>query len=349
MPNVTKLLPRRVWRAQLKNTRLVDLARVSGLSTATVSRALRGMSNVRPETTELIKKAAEDLGYEGNDIARSLRTQKTSNLAIIVPSIVNPFFLMLINEVESYVTSQGYNLFLCDSRNDPKNEEVKIRELLRSNVSGILISPSNSEANIDLIFDLSERKRLVQLDRQVTKDGLAWVGFDDTHAMHEIVSHLANQNVKSAAFVTSSTGSSSAWKRQAAVLAAAKKYEIRIPKELIYDGDFSFQWGVESAEKIAKLPVLPDAIICSADIIAIGLMSTLLNLGVRIPSDVLVTGLDDIYLNNYFSPSLTTVRQPLKEIARIAVDNLLNPDTVNQSKEIALPGELIVRESSTRI
>ncbi len=78
-------------------------------------------------------------------------------------------------------------------------------------------------------------------------------------------------------------------------------------------------------------------------------MSTLLNLGVRIPNDVLVTGLDDIYLNNYFSPSLTTVRQPLKEIARIAVDNLLNPDTVNQSKEIALPGELIVRESSTRI
>ena len=332
----------------MKNTRLVDLARVSGLSTATVSRALRGMSNVRPETTELIKKAAEELGYEGNDIARSLRTQKTSNLAIIVPSIVNPFFLMLINEVESYVTSQGYNLFLCDSRNDPKNEEVKIRELLRSNVSGILISPSNSEANIDLIVNLSERKRLVQLDRQVNQEGLAWVGFDDTHAMNEIVAHLAERQVKTAAFVTSSTGSSSAWKRQAAVLAAAKKYKLEIPKELIFDGDFSFQWGVESAEKISKLPALPDAIICSADIIAIGLMSTLLQLSIKIPNDVLVTGLDDIYLNNYFSPSLTTVRQPLSEIARIAVDNLLNPETVDKTEEIALPGQLIIRESSMR-
>lgn len=306
------------------------------------------MSNVRPETTELIKKAAEELGYEGNDIARSLRTQKTSNLAIIVPSIVNPFFLMLINEVESYVTSQGYNLFLCDSRNDPKNEEVKIRELLRSNVSGILISPSNSEANIDLIVNLSARKRLVQLDRQVNQNGLAWVGFDDTHAMHEIVAHLADRNVKTAAFVTSSTGSSSAWKRQAAVLSAAKKYKMEIPKDLIFDGDFSFQWGVDSAEKIAKLPALPDAIICSADIIAIGLMSTLLNLGVKIPNDVLVTGLDDIYLNNYFTPSLTTVRQPLSEIARIAVDNLLNPESVDKTEEIALPGQLIVRGSSVR-
>lgn len=333
----------------MKNTRIVDLARVSGLSTATISRALRGMSNVRPETTELIKKAAEELGYEGNDIARSLRTQKTSNLAIIVPSIVNPFFLMLINEVELYATSQGYNLFLCDSRNDARNEEVKIRELLRSNVSGILISPSNSEDNIDLIVNLSERKKLVQLDRQVNHDGLAWVGFDDTHAMHEIVSHLAQQQVKTAAFVTSSTGSSSAWKRQAAVLAAAKKYNIEIPKDLIFDGDFSFQWGVESAKKIAKLPVLPDAIICAADIIAIGLMSTLLNLGVKIPGDVLVTGLDDIYLNDYFSPPLTTVRQPLSEIARIAVDNLLNPDEIEETKEIALPGELVIRESTARV
>lgn len=333
----------------MKNTRIVDLARVSGLSTATISRALRGMSNVRPETTELIKKAAEELGYEGNDIARSLRTQKTSNLAIIVPSIVNPFFLMLINEVELYATSQGYNLFLCDSRNDARNEEVKIRELLRSNVSGILISPSNSEDNIDLIVNLSERKKLVQLDRQVNHDGLAWVGFDDTHAMHEIVSHLAQQQVKTAAFVTSSTGSSSAWKRQAAVLAAANKYNIEIPKDLIFDGDFSFQWGVESAKKIAKLPMLPDAIICAADIIAIGLMSTLLNLGVKIPGDVLVTGLDDIYLNDYFSPPLTTVRQPLSEIARIAVDNLLNPDEIEETKEIALPGELVIRESTARV
>jgi len=330
----------------LKNPRLVDLARISGLSTATVSRALRGMSNVRPETTELIKKAAAELGYEGNDIARSLRIQKTSNLAIIVPSIVNPFFLMLINEVESYVTSLGYNLFLCDSRNDPKNEEIKIRELLRTNVSGILISPSNSEANIDLIVNLSERKKLVQLDRQVNQEGLAWIGFDDEHAMHAIVEHLVQREVKSAAFVTSSTGSSSAWKRQAAVLAAAKKYNLDIPRELIFDGDFSFQWGVESAERIAKLPALPDAIICSADIIAIGLMSTLLNHGISIPKDVMVTGLDDIYLNDYFSPPLTTVRQPLNEIAKLAVDTLLNPDEVQVTQEIALPGKLIVREST---
>lgn len=330
----------------MNNPRLVDLARVSGLSTATVSRALRGMDNVRPETTALIKKAAEALGYEGNDIARSLRTQKTSNLAIIVPSIVNPFFLMLINEVESYATSQGYNLFLCDSRNDPKNEEVKIRELLRSNVSGILISPSNSEENIDLIVNLSERKKLVQLDRQVNQSGLAWVGFDDSHAMHEIVAHLAQKGVRSAAFVTSSTGSSSAWKRQAAVLTAAKKFKIEIPKDLIFDGDFSFQWGVDSAKRIAKLTSMPDAIICSADIIAIGLMSTLLNLGISIPKDVLVTGIDDIYLINYFSPSLTTVKQPLSEIARLAVDTLLNPQEKSTTDEVALPGQLIAREST---
>jgi LacI family transcriptional regulator len=325
--------------------RITDLARQLGLSTATVSRALRDMPNVTKATRDLVKNKAREVGYQPNYVARDLRNNKTSNIAIIVPGIANPFFQMLIARVEHFSTQKGYNLFLCDSRNDPEIEIIKIREALKSNVAGILISPCRSQENVQEIKDLAESGRLVQIDRSVDDQAIAWVGLDDSHAMKSIVEHLASRGVKTAAFVTSTSGNSSARLRQKHVLSHAKSLGIRINGESVFDGDFTIEWGVYAAELISRQEPLPDAVICSNDVIALGLISEFTKRKIRVPDDVLVTGLDNISFTSLFSPTLTTFEQPFEAIAEAAVNLLIEPKRTGKNK-VAIKGRLIVREST---
>jgi len=159
---------------------------------------------------------------------------------------------------------------------------------------------------------------------------------------------LATKRVKSAAFVTSTKGSSSGLLRQKFALSHAKKNNIKIKPDLILDGEFSVEWGVKSAKIICKKKVLPDAIICSDDLIALGVLSQLLKENIMVPKEILVTGLDNMSFTNLFYPTLTTLAQPLDAIAETALNLLLNNNKSDNSKnQVALKGRLIVRESTS--
>ena len=306
------------------------------------------MSNVSETTTNRVLNKAKELDYQGNEIARALRNKKTSNIGVIIPSISNPFFLMLVESIEHHAASQGYNIFLCDSRDNPKIEKIKIKEVLKSNVAGILISPCYSMENYLEIKNLAESNKLIQVDRKINAKGLSWVGLDDNDAMKQIVEHLAAKGVRSAAFITSTKGSSSGLLRQKYVLSHAKKNNIQIRPDLILDGDFSVEWGVKAANLICEKKVLPDAVICSDDLIALGVLSQLLKQNKRVPQDILVSGLDNVSFTNLFSPTLTTLAQPLDAIAETALNLLFNHDQIYDSKnQIAHKGRLIVRESTS--
>jgi LacI family transcriptional regulator len=331
----------------LSQIRIKDVADAAGLSTATVSRALRGFSNVDGATTERVLKTARELGYLGNDSALAFRTQKTRNVGMIVPSISNPFFLMLVDQVEHHLSQIGYNLFLTDSRNNPDIEAEKLHKFVRSNVAGILISPTRSNSNIELIRHLSESRNLMQLDRSVDAPGLPWVGLDDQHAMKTLVKHAIDRKAKTIAFVTATKSNSSAKLRLKYVISEAKKYGLTISKESVFDGEFTIEWGKEAAQLIYNSKNIPNFIICSDDVIALGLISHLIKLGINVPGDVQVTGLDDIPFSSVFSPALTTIKQPVDEIAKIAVTTLLEdiPWPGNKAKKI-IQGTLVEREST---
>jgi LacI family transcriptional regulator len=332
---------------ELSQIRIKDIAQATNLSTATVSRALRGFSNVDGSTTEKVLKTARELGYSGNDSALAFRTQKTRNVGMVVPSTSNPFFLMLVEHVESCLAQIGYNLFLTDSRNNPDIEAEKLHKFVQSNVAGILISPTRSNSNIELIRHLSESRNLVQLDRFVDAPGLPWAGLDDQHAMETLVKHAISRKAKTVAFVTATKNSSSAKLRLKYMISEAKKYGLTFSKKNIFDGEFTIEWGKEAAQLIYNSRDIPNIIICSDDMIALGLISHLIKLGIKIPGDVLVTGLDDIPFSSVFSPTLTTIKQPTDEIAKIAVKILLEdkPCPENKAKK-NIQGTLIEREST---
>ena len=330
---------------------VATVAAEAGVSTATVSRVLTGSKSVSAQTSARVLAAAEKLRYSGNSIAKALRQNSTGNIGMLVPSISNPFFTSLVEQVEHHLAQAGLNLFLCDSRNLVATEETRLRSLTQGSVDGILVSPVDENRSRAALQRASDIVPIVQIDRRVGAVDTDWVGLDDAHAMRLIAQHLADRGVRTVAFVTSIMGSSSALDRLQSARASCAELGIAMPDDLVLDGDFSLEWGATAADGLLDSGRdLPDAIICSDDLIALGLSGRLAERGIRVPDDVRVTGFDDIEYASLNVPSLTTLRQPLTQIAAEAVRLLQeNIQSADRAKtQLALRGELVVRKSTTR-
>jgi LacI family transcriptional regulator len=333
------------------NATVASVAAEAGVSTATVSRVLTGSKAVNANTSERVLLAVEKLRYHGNSIAKALRQSSTGNIGMLVPSISNPFFTSLVEQVEHHLAQVGLNLFLCDSRNDVHLESARLRSLTEGSVDGVLISPVNEVLSQPSLQRAADIVPIVQIDRRVATVDTDWVGLDDAHAMNQIAGHLVGRGARTAAFVTSTMGSSSARDRLEAARRSCAALGIAMPDNLVLDGEFSLEWGARAADRLLQsAPQLPDAIICSDDLIALGLSRRLAEQGVEVPGDVLVSGFDDIVYASLNVPSLTTLRQPLSQIAAEAV-RLLQESIVNHGRartHLALRGSLVVRDSTTR-
>ncbi|SOE01501.1 transcriptional regulator, LacI family [Blastococcus haudaquaticus] len=320
------------------------------MSTATASRILSGARAGSPETAARVRTAARDLGYTGNSIARALRRRTTGNVGMVVPSIGNPFFTSLVEEVEHHLAGMGLNLFLCDARNDPELEAERLTSLTRGNVDGILISPVDSERSRAALEATAATVPVVQLDRFVRGSDGDRVILDDDHAIRLVVEHLADVGATTAAFVTSTAGSSSAHLRLAGVQRWGLQYGVSIAPDHVLDGEFTLLWGARAADRLLATGPLPDAVICSDDLLAVGMVMRLAQQGVHAPTDVLVSGFDDIDLASLTVPSITTLRQPRERMAAEAV-RLLAARTADPSRAgstVSLQGVLVARASTAR-
>ncbi len=329
---------------------IADVARKAKVSTATVSRALSGSKAVSPGTAARVRDAALRLGYRVNPIARALRKNATGNVGLLVPSVSNPFFTMLVDELEKHLVGTGMNLYLCTSRDDVAVEAKRLASLCDGAVDGILVSPCDAVASGPALADAQRKVPVIQVDRSAVDVDIDWVGLDDMHAMETVVAHLAEHGVGEIVLVTSNDRNSSGRLRTTATRAASARHGVAVSRVL--DGAFSIEWGAEAASILVANGPLPDAIVCADDQIATGLIRELKRLGVAVPDDVLVTGLDDVPQAAFLTPSITTIRQPVSAVAAEAVrliESLLQPQVEPRtSLRTAMRGELIVRESTCR-
>ena len=298
-----------------------DVARAAGVSTATVSRALSGSRRVSPEVERAVVAASEQLGYRANIVARSLRTQSTQTVGMLVPRISNPFFPAIVEVVEQQLSAAGRQLFLCDSRGSVELEAARLGALIDRQVDGILVVPCHRAASAAAVGRASRRVPLVQVDRFVDGVDGDYVGADNDVGMTCVIEHLRSRGCTSFAFV-------SALERETASCVRADTYRREVAKvdpasaDRLLLGDFSLEWGRLAAERILRERSLPHAVVCGADIVALGVVAALREAGVRIPDDVLVTGYDDIGFAAICSPPLTTIRQPTERIGAEAVELL---------------------------
>lgn len=316
-----------------------DVAASAGVSVATVSRVLNGAGTVGEEAERAVERAVAELGYRPNQLASSLRRQRTRSVAMVVPHIANPYFPLLIQAVERALAADSHELLLADSQDDPATERERVRSLLDRRVDGLLLVPCHEVesaatlATIDVPY--------VLLDRTVAGVDDDRVVLDDAAGIAQVVDHLRGRGRSTFAFVGAQPTTSTARTRLEAFQAAAGRHA---PTFL---GDFSLTWGREAARLLLEAP-LPDAVVCGNDLVAIGVVRGLRDAGVELPEQVAVTGYDDVGFAEVSHPALTSVHQPVDRMGEAAVDLLFDRTRGADpaSREVVLTPELVVRASS---
>lgn len=332
-------------------TTIEDVARVAGVSTATASRVLARSAPVSEPLQKRVLAAAETLGYRVNRAARALRRDRTSTVGMVVPDLSNPFFTLLIDGIERRLQQLDISLLVCSSHGDPDLERQRLQSLLSSRVDVLVVVPVDASASGTALRTGIEEVPVIQLDQFADGVDADWVGTDEGRGMELIVTHLTSQGVRSAAFIGALTTDSSSRARYEKVRALCQRHGVDLScgDELL--GSYSTAWGAEAAERLISEGQTPEAIICGADVIALGVLQALDAAELAVPSDVLVTGFDDIALSAHPRLAITTVRQPIDEIAQKTVDlviDITNTGTEHQRGTYALEPELVVRTSSMR-
>lgn len=324
-----------------------DVAAAAGVSQATASRALSGNQSVSPVLVRRVVAASTRLGYKANVMARALRTRRTGTIGVVVPSIGNPYFTGAVEALEGVLAETQRSLILCDARESATTEAERMQLLVDRMVDGLVIIPTSTTESVAALGWASEHTPVVQFDRYVVGTGTDFVGSDNAEGLRQMVSHVRERGCTTMAYVGSASPTSTAAERHHAFQALTAAAPAPGHWELL--GDFTTEWGRQAGRQILEGGRLPDAIVCGADIIAAGLLSVLRDARVRVPEDVMVVSHDDSTIGLITSPRLTSVRQPLDDMAREAV-RLLDARSQGQDHRpprlSVLTPRLIVREST---
>ncbi|MFC0032852.1 LacI family DNA-binding transcriptional regulator [Micromonospora chaiyaphumensis] len=329
-----------------------DVARASGVHISTVSRTFSAPHLVNPETRVRVLACAEDLGYRPNRAARALITGRTHNIGLIVADIANPFFPPLIKAAEGQARHRDYHVFVADTNEDQAAEEELVHALAKQ-VDGVLLcSPRMSNS---LIEQVSREVPVVVINRQVA--GLPCVMMDVGQGARLAIEHLLGLGHRRIALLGGPRGS---WtnreiRRAAGTAARTGGAELTVlgPNHPTETG------GGAVADQVRRSGVT--AVLAYNDLMAIGLIEGLDALGLRVPADISVVGVDDIALSRLTRPKLTTVATPTAAAGRTAVDMLLQLDSDaprgargrgatagdrRTTAQVMLQTELVVRDST---
>ena len=331
----------------IKKTTIVDIAKSLGISPSTVSRALKDDYQISIKTRDAVAEIAKKLNYTPNPMARGLISKKSFLIGIIIPDIANHFCSTIISSIGKGLTDTGYHSMVFQS-NETFLEEVELSEtIIRLGVDGLLISVSRETVNFDHLKKITELGiPLVMFDRVIRKLNVPKVRVDNYGGAFMAVEHLIAKGRKKIAHVAGPQSLGITKERKEGYLAALKKHGLTIDTNLIVYDKLDRVGSPESIMKIIKQNTGFDSVFCAAN--PLGTYKELIKQGYEIPREISIVGFsDDPYLE-YFEPSISTVKQPIEEIGRIAIDLLLKEIKKPgfQQKDIVLEPELITRKSS---
>jgi LacI family transcriptional regulator len=326
-----------------------DVAKEAGVSIATVSRVLNDVDVVNEETKKKVQDAIKKLGYRPNIVARSLKTQRTKTVGILIPDISSQLYPEIVRGTEDVANIYDYNIILCNSDSDLEKEKEYLRVLKEKMVDGLLYMSSSLEPEIvSLIKELELATVLVETtDKEKTFPS---VSIDNREAGYDAVSYLLNKgNTKIAYVGVHKDAVNAAAARYFGYEDALKEKGIAIDENLIYFGEVKAKEGYEGIKTILEKTEI-DAVFCASDELAMGAINGLRDKGISVPEEVDVIGFDDIYTASLFYPKLTTVAQPMYDMGSVGMRmliKLINKKELEE-KTYILPYELIERDSTKR-
>lgn len=333
-----------------------DVAKLAGVSSATVSNVLSGKKYVSPQLKKMVEDAVEELNYRPNRIARGLKNRRTSFIGLMVPDITNPFFAEVARGVESVTLAHDYQLFLCNTDGDKLREDRIMGSFVAHNVEGVVnVAPRTQDAQIAAGL---EGVPQVVVDRPYHKKNpnISSIYVDNFSGSSMLAEYLLSKGFKRYACLSGPEEVLNVKKRLDGFIQTLEKGGIRDDDRLIEFGEFKYESGHLLMQKILESDFSPDVVFASNDLMAWGAMEAIqqyqLSRGVTADrSDIAVAGFDNIYFSQFLSPTLTTVDQPKFDMGRIAMEVLLDMIKNGESspfwkEPVVLGCELIPRNSA---
>jgi LacI family transcriptional regulator, galactose operon repressor len=327
------------------------VARAAGVSQSTVSRALRGDPRVREETRQRVDQAARRLGYVPNSLASSLVSRSTRTVAVIVSDLTNPFFPSLLTPVYDELQLMGYRVVLLTERTDIPTGQETLQRLLDRSIDGVLVTT----ATLGSRFALELQRRglpMVLLNRYIDGLDVDRVISDNHGGAVTGGRHLVELGHRRIATICGPANTSTSRDRRAGLAEALADAGLRLDPALVREGTYSHQSGYQHTRELLRLPDPPTAIVCGNDVVAFGALDAALSLAVRVPHDVSILGFDDIPMAAWEVFQLSTLRQPIGDMARAAArmlaERIEHPGEIGPGREQVFATSLVRRATVDR-
>ncbi len=334
-----------------------DIAREAHVSYATVSRAFSKTCSVKPETRTRILEIAKRLNYTPNGLARGLVLKQTKTIGLIIPDITNPFFPEVAHGIEEGAKEEGYSIFLCNTNWEHESESQYVRLLAEKRVDGLIIA-SVFKAPDPEQEALFESIPVVYVDRPPHSTRWSYVVIDNVRGGFIATKHLIEAGYRTIGFIGAVEQSLPIDERLQGYRMAMERYGIPIDERYIKIGHFKQESGVAFIQEMIRQHDYPRAVFAENDVVALGVIQGVREMGLSVPGDIAVVGFDDIPIASYQFIQLTTVLQPKYDMGKAAVKILLeeiarrseskaHPEKEGDGRRVLiLEPQLIVRKTS---
>ncbi|MGH2644711.1 MAG: LacI family DNA-binding transcriptional regulator, partial [Chitinophagaceae bacterium] len=335
---------------------LKDIAKALGLSTSTVSRALRDSYEINEETKRRVLEYAQKFNYQPNPAALGLKERRTRSIGVIVSEIANTFFSQAINGIDSTAYNRGYNVIIAQSHESFEREILNLQYLTSRSIDGLLISLSTETKDIQHIKTLHEKGLpVVFFDRITEEINTHKVTVDNFRGAYEVVEYLIQMGYRRIAHLANAKYLSITIERLLGYEKALQDHQIEVPASYI---QYCMHGGSVEKEIEKALDVLltmkkkPEVIFSAGDRLTVGCLRLLKAKKIRVPDDIAMVGFSNSEVMDLFNPPLTIVKQPAFEMGQIATEMLINliesRRLVTEFEKIVLPAQILTRDSSVQ-
>ncbi|MER5614486.1 LacI family DNA-binding transcriptional regulator [Streptomyces sp. NPDC057575] len=325
-------------------TSIKDVAAQAGVSVATVSRVLNSHPSVSPDARTRVLAAVDALGYRPNAVARSLRTDQTRTLGLVISDVLNPYFTELARFVEEEARALGYSVIIGNADERPELQDHHVRTLLDRRIDGLLVSPADGDS--PLMADVARAGTpMVFVDRWMPGVDVPVVRADGRHAIRDLVAHLYALGRRRLAIIAGPAATTTGDERVEAFREALRAHELGLPEVYIGQGDFQADSGRRVTERFLALPEPPEIVFAADNLMALGALDAIRAAGLRVPQDIGLAAFDDIPWFVHTDPPITAIAQPTGELGRAAVRALVDIVEGRSPQSVTLPARLVVRRS----
>lgn len=331
------------------NSTIVDIARKANVSIATVSRVMNGTGQVSEKTRKKVQKVIDENHYVPNSVARSLVMKSTRIFGVIVADILNPFYAEIIRSIQDEVDKAGYSIITCNSDEDMEKEKQCIQMLMEKHVDAIILAGGRGKGEFfnAHVHAAARQVPVVLVNEYLDGENIYSIVCNKKKGAFLGVNYLLELGHEKIAMITGYEDYKPSIEKLNGYKKALKEAGIPFRKEYVTYGDYHPDGGSKNVRELMELPNQPTAILAANDLMAMGAVRTLCDMGYRVPEDVSVVGFDDITMNQYFMPALTSIRQEMRLQGQMAVEllnQLFREETGIRKKQVVEP-TLVIRNT----